>query len=505
MRLAFLLIATTLAGCLGPSDNPSTAPDQSDVVLTGATFWTGGSPRFVEAIAIRDDRIIATGTLQDVLRVAPGDVRDLGGGMVVPGFHDTHNHVLDAVVGSFQGTLFGSDPHAHAPTTFDPVQGTAMQQVTASIHICHWGVQHTESDVEAQQTWPMLMPDVFGPNLARDSCYLGLLNEPPSDADLMARWQAMEAASASYGITHNVQAGMDPDVAARFLADDPSLRWSIYLWPEGIEAGYVTGEGTDRARILGVKIYTDGWLGPRTAAMHANYGDRPHNGFQFYDQDSLDAIVQAARDQGLKVTAHAIGDRAVDAILTAYERSDETQCMGGPTCGDPRFSIEHASVVQPGSLDRLVALDVVPSVQLSFPTSDAHWIDQALGEGAGLPYPWATMRELGLRIGGSSDWPIEVLSPLWGIERAVTRQEVDDTLPQAYQPGEAVDIDAALRMLTVDAAYLAFMDDVGTLEPGMKADLVWLEDDLFAIPAGDIADVQVLETWVDGEPVFVYS
>ena len=424
--------------------------------------------------------------------------------MVTPGFHDTHNHLLDAVMGSFQGTLFGSDPHAHSPTTFDPVQGTATQQVTASIHVCHWGVQHAESTFETQQEWPMVLPQFFGSNLARDGCYLGLLDEPPSDAELRQRWQAMEAAAASYGITHSVQAGMDPDVAARFLAGKPSLRWSLYLWPEGIEAGYVTGDG-DKARILGVKIYSDGWLGPRTAAMHANYGDRPHNGFQFYEQESLDAIVQAARDQGLKVTAHAIGDRAVDAVLTAYERADESACRQGPTCGDPRFSIEHASVVQPGSLDRLVALDVVPSVQLSFPTSDAHWIDQALGEGAGLPYPWATMRELGLRLGGSSDWPIEVLSPLWGIERAVTRQEVDESLSSPFQPGEAVDIDAALRMLTVDAAYLSYLDDVGTLEPGMKADLVWLEENLYDVPAGDIADVRVLETWVDGQPVHVAS
>ena len=107
-----------------------------------------------------------------------------------------------------------------------------------------------------------------------------------------------------------------------------------------------------------------------------------------------------------------------------------------------------------------------------------------------------------MRLAGSSDWPIEVLPPLWGIERAVTRQEVDGSLPAPWRPEEAVDLDTALRMVTVNAAHASFRDDLGTLAPGQLADLVVLEKDLFAMPAEDIAETPVVATMVGGDWVY---
>lgn len=497
MKWMMFLLVPALAGCLtATEDSPDKTLQTDAIVYHGGTIWTGAEDPFVDAVAVRGSDIVYAGPLNGA---PPGERVHLNGRMMVPGFHDTHTHLLDAVLSG------NTDVTSASPTTFDPVQGTANQQVIGSIHVCHWGVQHGESAGES--LLGHLPPDqatALGDNLARETCYQQALTPRPSQAELGATWAAIEAGVASVGITTSVQAGFEVDdyEALSALAHERALRWPVYLWPEALRTDHATGDGPDRMPVLGIKIYTDGWLGPRTAAVHANYEDRPHNGFQFYEQGELDALVQQARDQGLKVTAHAIGDRAVDAVLAAYAAAGESNCRAGPSCGDPRFSIEHASVVQGLAIDHMAALNVVPSVQLSFPTSDAHWIDNALGEGSGIPYPWQTMTQKGIRLAGSSDWPIEVLQPLWGIERAVTRQEVDDSLPAAWQAGEGISVDQALRMVTVNAAYLEFAEhQTGALLPGLAADFVILSDDLFAISPDTIADVTVVETWVAGQRV----
>ena len=504
--LLTLLSLTMFAGCLSGSEGPSTQSESGGTLYTGR-FWTAAEPAFAAAMLVLDGRIVAVGDTADLRALGPEEEVALDG-LVVPGFHDTHNHLLDWVTGDVQGSLFSDDPSAASPTTFDPTTGPVNQQPTATIHVCHWGVQHAESAGESVVgRLPIQESALFGPNLARDACYAGVA--PQDEAGRAARLEQAQAIAASFGLTSQAQAGADHDLVDWLWAQESagalSQRWHVYLWPESIEhaaaEGWMTGTGTDHAKVLGAKIYADGWLGPRTAALHDHFEDRPHDGFQFYEPDELDALVARARAAGLKVTAHAIGERAVDAVMDAYQRAEGVTCIG-PTCGDPRYSIEHASLMSPGAIDRMAALGLAPSLQLSFPTSDAHWIEDALGDRSERAYPWRSMAEAGLRMGGSSDWPIEALPPLWGVERAVTRQEVDGSLPSAWMPEEAVDLETALRMVTIDAAYVLFQDDVtGSLEAGKFADFVVLGEDLFAIEPDAIAEVPVTATYLAGQRI----
>lgn len=322
------------------------------------------------------------------------------------------------------------------------------------------------------------------------------------------------ATGAQHGITSHVEAGIGLDAfdALKRLdeAGELSARFNLYVFPEELDTvvdkGWTTGYGDDKARLMGLKVYSDGWLGPRTAALSELYNDRPHQGFAFYTQQEVDDFVLKAHQNGLKLTAHTIGDRAAEMLITAYENALDAGCSEPhPTCEDPRFTLEHVQLVPPELLDRMVAIDLIPSIQLSFAVSDSPWAENAVGsERLEQAYIWNTMHEAGLTLAGSSDFPIEPLPPLWGIERMVTRVDLDGTPAGGFQPHEAMELEQVLRMVTINAAKLTYQEDrLGSLEAGKLADLVVLEHDLFEIPTNEIHDTTVELTMMDGRVVHV--
>lgn len=524
MRLvtAVAIVFASVAGCLGSDATDGAGADGADRtgadgdawLFFGGHIWTGEDGPAPAAVAVRDGIIVAAGSLADAEAAGGTDAQrvDLGGGMLAPGFFDTHNHVLEYARGSVAVELFaGDDPFQPSVAPWDPVAGTLGQQPTALLHVCHWGLQHAESSGEALlRPFTPVELALVSQSVTRDVCYGEVLRSPDT-AEARARLLQLQQASASFGLTSHVEAGSGHDVLQwlweREAAGDVALRFSVYLWPESFDealaAGWQLGTGTPHARLLGVKVYTDGWLGPRTAALAETYDDRPHSGFAFYETGELTALVAAAHQAGLKVTAHAIGDRAVDRMLDAYGAALAQPCVAGPHCNDPRFGMEHASLVSSEAIPRMLGYGIIPSVQFSFATSDSHWLEDALGsERADRAYAWRTMTDAGLKLTGSSDWPIEVLPPLWGIERAVTRQDVDGSLPTAFHPAEALDLDTALRMVTIQAAYATFQEhELGSIAVGKRADLVVLGADLFAISPADIAETPVRMTFVDGRLV----
>lgn len=514
----------TLSGCIGGTDAPSGPEAASGIVFHNGSVWTGDEAASRPgAVAVVGDRIAAVGDDLDAVRDAAGDrpwFVDLQGGLLLPGFHDTHNHLVRSI---FNDDPADGDPYAPWPPGWDPVAGTVAQQETAAGHIMTWANHNADRIIAGELPEP---PSTEGPDghgnvhghdhqalEGRDAANdLGFGQVWRTDVTVPPMLDRAQAASARFGITSHVEAGaplasfgalQDLDAAERLTA-----RYNLYLFPEDLDAaleqGLATGDGTESARLLGLKIYSDGWLGPRTAALRDLYNDRPHQGFIFYSQDEVDDYVLRAHEGGLKLTAHTIGDRAVDRLLTAYERArDAGTCEGHTVCDDPRFSLEHTQLIADDLMDRFVALDLVPSIQLSFATSDSHWAEMALGaERLEDSYGWQRFLDAGLRVGASSDWPIEVLPPLWGIERAVTRQEVDESLPEPFMPEQAVSLDAALRMVTVDAAYLEFREhELGRIAPGYLADLVVLGEDLWRIDPSGIAETPVWATLVDGRVV----
>ena len=516
---AGLIVAVGLAGCLGGSLEGSFATsfgDATGIAFTNGVLWTADDERpWATALAVVGDRIVAVGSDEEILRVdlGPRPLRvDLAGALVTPGFHDTHNHFVREAMNWDPATR--ANPFEPWPPGWDPVAGTVAQQNRAAGHLGTWANRNVER--VRNGALPALPSEHVHEETVAVPCRLAQTDLDCGDAPQVGAAAQREglrlafATAAKYGVTSHVEAGASFDRFEALEAYDRDVgltaRYNLYVFPEDLESviqrGWVTGSGDDDVRLLGMKIYSDGWLGPRTAAMRDLYNDRPHRGVAFFTQEEVDGYVLHAHQNGLKVTAHTIGDRATAMLLDAYAKASAQPCEGHAVCADPRWSLEHVQLVQPDLMEKMVELRLVPSVQLSFATSDAPWAESALGrDRLQHAYPWRTMLERGLVVGGSSDFPIEVLPPLWGIQRVVTRVDLDGKPAGGFMPEQALTLDEALRTITINAAYLEFREDeLGSLTPGKYADFVVLGRNLFEIPPEEIAVTPVLLTVVGGRP-----
>lgn len=518
--LALLVVGPIMAGCLVDDPAPDTAADW--ILFENGVVWTADEAMpWAGAVAVAEDRIIGVaGDAEALLARFDGEPEriDLEGRLLLPGFHDTHNHFVREA-GIRDASTWETNPYEPWAPGYDPVTGPVGQNRVAVGHIGRWAEGNVDRILMGETPAPP--SDVHG-NEYDDGHDHGHgmtdMGPWPREMNDEATWhetlQVALATANKYGVTSSTEAGATRaafDVLRSF--DDKgglTARFNLYFFPEDLDGlvadGWTTGHGDDRVRVLGLKVYTDGWLGPRTAALREMFEDRPHKGFAFYTQDEVDAFVAKAHANGLKVTAHAIGDRATEMMLTAYERASAAGCPDGvdhPVCDDPRFTIEHASIIGDDLLQRMVDVGLVPSIQMSFATSDAPWIEDAVGEArAAHAYRWKTFLEEGMVVGGSSDWPIEVLPPLWGVERAVTRTDLNGVPEGGFHPEEALTVDEALRLITINAAHLEFRDhELGSITEGKLADLVVLGRDIFQVPADTIADTTVELTMVDGRVV----
>jgi predicted amidohydrolase YtcJ len=255
---------------------------------------------------------------------------------------------------------------------------------------------------------------------------------------------------------------------------------------------------SDFLTVRSLKLYADGALGSRGAALLDPYTDDPHNtGILISSEDFIRTTAQEAAKAGFQVNTHAIGDRAVHIVLNAYAAA-----LNGPN--DRRFRIEHAQIVAPGDFARFKRYAVIASMQPTHATSDMPWAEQRLGPRRILgAYAWQTMWKAGVPVASGSDFPVENPNPLWGFYSAVTRQDHEGNPPAGWYPAQRMSRDEALRSWTYEGAYAAFQEnDKGTLEAGKLADFVMLSDDIMQSPARQIWEARVRLTVLGGEIVF---
>jgi len=249
-----------------------------------------------------------------------------------------------------------------------------------------------------------------------------------------------------------------------------------------------------------VKLYADGALGSRGAALLADYSDDPgNNGLLFLDDATLEAQLRRVFSCGLQAGVHAIGDRANRQVLDAYEKLIP-QYPDNPG----RHRIEHAQILAPADLPRFAALGVIAAMQPTHATSDMDWADERLGgERLAGAYAWKSLLRNGARLAFGSDFPVEAVNPMYGIHAAVTRQDRSGNPPGGWLPAERLSRVEAIRAFTIDAARAGFMEDeIGSLEAGKQADFIVLDRDIMAVPADEIPEVGVVQTWVGGKRVF---
>jgi predicted amidohydrolase YtcJ len=268
----------------------------------------------------------------------------------------------------------------------------------------------------------------------------------------------------------------------------------------GLDLGIKTGFGDDWLRLGPVKIFADGSLVGRTAALIDPYaGDGAENGAgsgQGYlqaDAADLQARIVAAHRSGWQVATHAIGDLAIDVVLDAYARALEAYPRP-----DPRHRIEHFAVVQPRQVARAAGLGVIAVPQGRFATELGDGMLAAVGPARhGWLYRQRSLLEAGMVLPGSSDRPVVAGAPLLGIADMVNRRTASGA---PFNPGEAITAQQALYAYTRGSAYASRQEHVkGSIAPGMLADLVVLSEDPTAVSPERIADVAVLATIVDGQ------
>ncbi len=249
-------------------------------------------------------------------------------------------------------------------------------------------------------------------------------------------------------------------------------------------------------KIRSVKLYMDGALGSRGAALIEPYADEPENrGLVLTDSMEVARLVTLFNAKGFQVSVHCIGDRANRMMLDIFEK------VGTP---DQRNRIEHAQIIHPDDIPRFATLDVLPSMQATHCTSDMYWADERLGparlQGA---YPWQSLIKAGSVIPGGSDAPVELPDPLHGIYAALTRQDANGWPEGGWIPEERLTLDQAIKMVSEWPAFASFEENVkGKIEPGYYADFTVLNRPLDEVNTQNILKTKINFTIVGGKVVF---
>jgi predicted amidohydrolase YtcJ len=331
----------------------------------------------------------------------------------------------------------------------------------------------------------------------------------PGDALRAKALERALAAAIEHGLTgvHDMGTSRADLALFRTFADAGRLPLRINAYADGnrdaladlcVHGPYRHDGG--RLQMRGVKLYVDGALGSRGAALEDDYSDEPgQRGLLVSQPEEFEAAVRRARDCGVQVAAHAIGDRGNRIVLDTF-----TEVLGAAADGDHRWRIEHAQVVAPEDIPRFAALGVIASVQPTHATSDMPWAEARVGrERLRGAYAWRRFLDAGARLALGSDFPVESVDPRLGLRAAVTRQDDAGNPAGGWLPGQRLEIHEALRGFTSDAAY-AGADEarVGRLAPGLRADFVVLGADPLRVPASTLDELPIRSTWVDGIRVY---
>ena len=278
----------------------------------------------------------------------------------------------------------------------------------------------------------------------------------------------------------------------------------VPLIDHALEVGLRWGFGDDFLRIGGVKIFADGALGSRTAALFAPYEGEPENfGIIVTEKEDIIDIVQRSSLAGIPSAIHAIGDRAVHDVLDAYETVRKIEQSNGILPDSRRHRIEHVQLIHPKDASRLAELGVIASMQPIHATSDMLMADQCWGNRSAYSYNWRLQLNHGAQLAFGSDAPVEAINPFLGIHAAVTRRRLDGSPSPAGWRSEnngCLTVDEAVRAFTLGPAIAAGQErKMGRLTSGYLADLLVLNQDIYTIDPMTIAETRPIFVMIGGK------
>jgi len=539
---------------------PDVAP--ADLVLrNGAVYTVDAARSWARTVAIREGRIVHVGGDS----MPPGsigpktEVVDLAGGMLLPGFQDGHVHLLLGGVELGECTLFTIET---AAAVLDSIAACAAARPDGWLRGVGWELTAFPNANPSKASLdriapgrPALMEAADGHSAWANSRALelaGITRDTPdpvdgrierdprtgepsgtlretamdlvsrllperTDAELVAGLDRALPQAAERGITAIMEALASESVFRAYAAADRAGRLTLRVVvaadaePDstGVE-GVVKRLGewrsryaTPRVRPLTAKLFEDGVIESRTAALLAPYLDRKGDaGKPIYSQLVLDSLATALDRNGWQVHVHAIGDRAIRMTLDALEHA---RSVNGPR--DARHTITHLQLIDPADLPRFRRLGVVANFEPLWANGDEYLTrlaEPALGpKRSRWLYPIRSVAKEGAVVSGGSDWSVSSLAPLDGIQVAVTHRPPDAPDQPTWRPEEAVDLPTAIAMYTINAAYQNHLErETGSIEVGKLADLVVLQRNLFEVPADELHAVRVMRTMLEGKTVY---
>jgi predicted amidohydrolase YtcJ len=553
--------AVTAVGLLSLLATPAAAAGAADLVLLGGKVWTVNARQpEAEAVAVWRDRVLAVGTTEEVRKLAGPATRviDLKGRRVVPGFYDSHVHLLgsglrlgevalkDAADEEEFGrrlrdfdrklprdrwltggewdhdrTIGGKLPTAELIDRYVPDRPVFLRRYDGHMAVVNTRVLKL-AGITAGTPDPAggviyRKPGGKEPSgVLRDNAMdlVDRLVPPPTDAQLAEAVHAALDEARQAGVT-SVQdmEGSDPATHRRLfrlyqelartcrLSLRVDLRWPLTDWEQLSKLGAEVGLGDDWVRIGGLKGFVDGSLGSSTAKMFEPYLHEPGSTGVFVTPlEKLREYIEGADRTGLSVAVHAIGDRANAELLDIFAQVEK---KNGPR--DRRFRVEHAQHLRPEDYRRFRELGVIASMQPYHAIDDGRWAEGRIGaKRCASSYALRSLLDAGARLAFGSDWSVAPLSPVLGIDAAVNRRTLDGKHPEGWFPEQRIGVREAVEAYTLGSAYAGFEEkERGSLEPGKLADLVVLSRDILADAERDhIAEAEVLLTVVGGRVVY---
>ncbi|WP_370457080.1 amidohydrolase [Corallococcus sp. AB038B] len=558
-RLGWMLGALVLCAGAGCSRRVPEGTPAEHAVADAPTVYVAKRIRTLDsakpeaqALAVRDGKVLAVGTREEVLAAAGATARvvELGDATVVPGLTDSHGHLAGLGQALAGVRLEGTASLAEVRQRLEKAPATAYQGdwlVGQGWDQNDWDTPRfpTLADMgEHLKDTPVVLWRIDGhalwlngaalkrANITRDTkdpeggtiqrlpggdpsgvlidnaMDLALKALPlPTKEQHEARMRSALEHCARVGLTGVHDAGMDLRTFRLFQAWDKAgtLPLRVYAMADGQTDDRVQylKDGPFQGKLLtmrAVKLTLDGALGSRGAALGAAYSDEPgHRGLLLLSPEEYAFRVHAFVGRGFQVATHAIGDRANTLLLDTLSRELTTT---GTKAARPR--VEHAQIMTAEDITRLGANGFVASVQPTHATSDMPWAEKRVGsERIQNAYAWQKLKAAGAVLALGSDFPVERPDVLAGLYAARTRQDPSGQPPGGWHPDQRLSGEEALEGFTVGAAYASFAEaQRGRLKPGMDADFVALSVDPVDAPAADLLTGQVRLTVVAGREVF---
>ena len=539
MRLIFLCLTILFISC--------TPKESVDLIVSNAKVYTvNESFEMADAFAVKDGKFVAVGTTEDILATYETvNTLDAQGKTIVPGLIDAHCHfyglgmnqqvvdlvgtksyeeVLQRVVDfqkNKQATFIrgrGWDQNDWEVKEFPtkerldelfPETAVALERVDGHAYLVNQKALDLAGITAATQVdgGAIILKDGQPSGVLVDNP-MGMVDAvmpKPTTAEQQQALMDAQEICFSYGLTTVNDAGLSREIIEMIesLQADDQLKMRVYAmvsnYPENLDHFLSKGTiKTDRLNVRSVKVYGDGALGSRGAALKAPYSDhKGHFGAMITPVDEIYDLAKRIAATDYQMNTHAIGDSANVVVLRAYKEALQGKA-------DRRWKIEHAQIVDVIDFDYFKE-GIIPSVQPTHATSDMYWAEDRVGaERIKGAYAFKTLLEKSGTVALGTDFPVEQVSPFLTFYAAVARQDLEGYPEGGFRPTEKLSREETLKGMTIWAAHSNFEEDEkGSIEPGKFADFVVLSEDIMTVEETSIPQLQALQTFVAGESVFL--